>query len=697
MADTDTATATPDTLAPMENPGLTDMIPYQGSPESVDVNTPNPQSPELQQTPDLTATIPSETAPNNPDIERQYHEAWWRHALDKAGSILGGDTTIHITKDKDGNVTMTHDPSTQGEKWGRVAQAALSGATAGLANAQGPGGLLKAAAAGTQAGLQLPQQREQQAQQSVDFQNKQLLAKANRIYVTQHAYLAAQQAKQAELEHTEETVKAMNADYDAADQSPNSKKVGTIDPSEKDAIIKLAQQNPAAMDAYLHKGNQRLRFVATPDNKMEVFLTDRSWEEQMNDQPTTIKKLDTDDKGNPILTTRTAQPGTVRNGEAYNHNTATTTAYLGQKKTKADADKAEADAQKALKPEGEPKTLPEMNLAIERETDPVKKQQLISARDATVSQQKQLRTVNQVNVGTVPPGTTPESMIGQGGKFAPETVSGTNAQALASGDLLFDELPKRMAKGAATPQEMFAAASAYSKQLYGLGYSPTMISNEKKQFDNIKEQGILNGIDKMMGTAGQQGYLDLVVNLGKQAVGDGSVAPWNEISLAVKKKFGEQAAKNFNTALGEVQRSLPQLIGNPLLGGSDSDLKQRMASDMFGSDKTAGNLLSTAATLKGMLQGTTDSLTRNNRFLQRRYGLRGPYAAQFTPTQPGGGGATQQTQNTQQQQGPTTAPAAQAVDQSNPPPIEKVPPGHDTTFGNGQVWRNTNGKLLRVK
>jgi hypothetical protein len=142
----------------------------------------------------------------------------------------------------------------------------------------------------------------------------------------------------------------------------------------------------------------------------------------------------------------------------------------------------------------------------------------------------------------------------------------------------------------------------------------------------------------------------------------GANAPWNEISQAVERKLGNQAAKNFKAALGEVQRSLPSLIGNPLLGGSDSDLKQRMATELFGKDVTAGNLLSTANTLRGMLQGSADSLTRNNRFFQRRYGLRGPYAAQYNATTGGGGGSGQQPQ------GPTTAGANfQAM---TPPPNE---------------------------
>ena len=644
MEDTETATAPPQQPIPTEDAQSTAMIPYQGDPQSVDVNAPDNGQAITDPDPQLTATIPSETAPNNPDIERQYHEAWWRHALDKVGTILGGDTTIHVTKDKDGNVTMTHDPSTTGREVGKSSSQQLS--------AEPPQDWLirrdredsqRQPQRGLRQGYNSRSSANNRPSRTWIFENKQLLAKANRIHLTQQTAMEAAQTRLENLKLDQATADVLNKNLEDYQGRPGAVDYGAFDSSDPNGVINLSKKNPGAMDDFLGKNNRKTAVVLEPDHKLHVIGYNGSDQDRWNDKPADIPYNDIDKNGKPIIATKPAGPGTHKQGELDLTRDAVQAEYLKRMGLWA---KAQKDESSALKPEGEPKTLPEMNLAIERETDPVKKQQLISARDATVSQQKQLRTVNQVNVGTVAPGTTPESMIAPGGKFAPETVSGTNAQALASGDLLFDELPKRMAKGAATPQEMFAAASAYSKQLYGLGYSPTMISNEKKQFDNIKEQGILNGIDKMMGTAGQQGYLDLVVNLGKQAVGDGSVAPWNEISLAVKKKFGEQAAKNFNTALGEVQRSLPQLIGNPLLGGSDSDLKQRMASDMFGSDKTAGNLLSTAATLKGMLQGTTDSLTRNNRFLQRRYGLRGPYAAQFTPTQPGGGGATQQTQQT---------------------------------------------------
>ena len=591
---------------------------------------------------------------------------------------MTGPETWHVTRDpKTGEVTAQQDPSTLGEKWGRIAATALGGAVAGLQNAQGPGGLLKATAAGTATGLQQPQKTQDDAQQQVDFGNKQLLAKATRIHLTQQTYLLSQQTKALELKYDQDTADNLNKWYDTLASSPNAVDLGTMDPSEPNALIKFSKDHPEAMDAFLGKGNQRLTAIPGPDHKLHMVLTDRSFEDQRIDSPMPGFYIGTDQNGRASLQSKLAQPGSTTLGELSNHNLAVTTAWQSMRKTQADADLAEARA----KDPNAPKTLPEINLAIEQETNPVKKAQLTAARDATVKQQKDFRTINATtnNIGITAPGTSPTDMIKQGGKFGPETIPGVNAQKMATGDETLEDMPKRMAKGVATPQEMVAAAEAYSQQLYGLGYSPTMVGAEKKQFDNMKVQGILDGIDKMAGTNGQPGYLDTVVRLG-QAAGVGPNAPWNTVALEVKKKFGDQAAKNFNTALGEVQRSLPALIGNPLLGGADSDLKQRMAQDMFGKDVTAGNLLSTAGTLNGMLQGSKDSLTRNNRFLQRRYGLKGPYAAQYSPTQ----GAPATPQQPQQPQNPQNGPQ---------PQLPQALPGLEVRFNRAtNEYRQLQGK-----
>lgn len=620
---------------PLDTPELTSQIPLQGSDQSVDVNTPQPeQMPQAADTPQFTPTIPSETAPNNPDVYRDMHENWMHRALDRAATLLGGDQTIHITKDPDGNVTMTHDSSTTKEKWGRIAQAVLVGAAAGFQNSQGPGGLGKAAAAGVQTGAQLPQQREQQAQQQVDFDNKQLMAKANRIHLTQQTAMEAAQLNLENMKIDQSTADAINKSTEDYAGRPGAIDYGVYDPKQSHGVIDFSKQNPGAMADFLGKNNRTAAVVWKPDGKLHVIGYNASDDERWNDKPVEIPYNDSDADGKPKISYKTAGPGTHKQGQLDLTRAAVQAEQLRRLNIWSEAQKKLSDAERD---KDIPKNYEEAFARAANAPDVVTKQKWTNLGNDLYKKAQGLRAVNQVNVGTVPPGTTPAQMIQPGGKFAPDTVSGVNAQKLASGDLLLSELPKRMAKGAATPQEMVAAAEQYSQQQYGLGYSPTMIENEKKLFDNIKTQGTLDGIDKMVGVDGAPGYLDTVVSLGLKAVGPNSSAPWNDISLAVRNKFGEQTAKNFNTALGEVQRSLPSLIGNPLLGGSDSDLKQKKAEEMFGQNITAGNLLSTADTLKGLLNGSKDSLTRNNRFLQRRYGLKGPYAGQSSPTQGGGG------------------------------------------------------------
>jgi len=117
--------------------------------------------------PSEPTSIPMAPSTDYSPGERQYHESWWKKVLDNVGTILGGDQTYKITKSPDGTMTASYEPSTTGEKWGRVAMAALGGAAQGAANSQGPGGLARGAAAGTQFGLKQPQQIREDVDQQV--------------------------------------------------------------------------------------------------------------------------------------------------------------------------------------------------------------------------------------------------------------------------------------------------------------------------------------------------------------------------------------------------------------------------------------------------------------------------------------------------------------------------------------------------
>lgn len=133
-------------------------------------------------------TTPGTEVPASTDPETAAgaaHQSWLAHIIDTVGSILGGNQTLTVTKSPDGTIKVDHNPSTTGEKWGRVAAAALGGAAKGLAAGQGPGGAARAVAAGTEYGLQQPQQRLDQANQQAATMSAQQLRNAQNIALNQ--------------------------------------------------------------------------------------------------------------------------------------------------------------------------------------------------------------------------------------------------------------------------------------------------------------------------------------------------------------------------------------------------------------------------------------------------------------------------------------------------------------------------------
>jgi hypothetical protein len=117
------------------------------------------------------------------------HHSRLADALNAVGNILGGNKTLRLMKNPDGSVDVKQVDSTPGEKWGRVAQAALSGAAKGFAVGQGPGGAQRAAAAGIMSGMAMPQQQADQTMQQAatanDQNRAQQLFKANMALLNQ--------------------------------------------------------------------------------------------------------------------------------------------------------------------------------------------------------------------------------------------------------------------------------------------------------------------------------------------------------------------------------------------------------------------------------------------------------------------------------------------------------------------------------
>jgi hypothetical protein len=207
-------------------------------------------------------STPGTEVPPDPEVAAgAVHQNWLSHILDTVGTILGGDKTIVATKHPDGSVSVEHNPSTTGEKWGRIAQAALGGAARGMAVGQGPGGAGRAFAAGTQAGLQQPQQNLDQANQEAANMSQQQLRSAQNAMLNQQVVQGAWNNDHMTTEWNQK-----QADY----MLDFSKRLDDMGAKPEFTNVKDMKQlsaygitNPLAVDAHLGKDGSML--VTMPD------------------------------------------------------------------------------------------------------------------------------------------------------------------------------------------------------------------------------------------------------------------------------------------------------------------------------------------------------------------------------------------------------------------------------------------------
>ena len=239
-------------------------------------------------TPNLTGTQTGPPSigptPTPPDVTE--HMSLLHRVLDKVGTILGGDETLHIKKDADGNITMTKDPSTTGEKWGRIAQAALTGAGAGFANSQGPGGPARAAAAGIQAGAKLPQQNQQLMQGEVSAEQQTQLRNAQKALVQQKIVQNAFNMKQQGVQLTDAQSDRANQIQDWILSNPTNQKLGDF--KNMDDVIKYENTQGGLIQGH---ANGMFHTEVMGDGTVRLFSVDQAWAKQMNDKPVTIKTL----------------------------------------------------------------------------------------------------------------------------------------------------------------------------------------------------------------------------------------------------------------------------------------------------------------------------------------------------------------------------------------------------------------------
>jgi hypothetical protein len=146
--------------------------------QSVNVNTPDPFT-QVVTVPSDPGLIPYQPVPQwsvDPEIQAAaVHHARLATGITNAINILGGgDTMAQIVRQPDGSYLAVPKQLSTAGKWGRVAAAALAGATQGFAAGQGPGGQARAAAAGMQAGMQIGQGNQDQTLALAERTNKQV-------------------------------------------------------------------------------------------------------------------------------------------------------------------------------------------------------------------------------------------------------------------------------------------------------------------------------------------------------------------------------------------------------------------------------------------------------------------------------------------------------------------------------------------
>ena len=354
-----------------------------GMPQQPPQDTTQPQQPQYQTTP----------ASQDPEVVAgAAHQSWLARIMDSVSNILGGDTTLHVTKHPDGTVEVTHDPSTTGEKWGRIAQAALGGAAKGMEVGQGPGGPARAAAGGIQTGMAQPQERLDAANKEGATQQKQLQDQANFVLTQQKLIGQTLANKAAGMTLSKEEQDQSNDEHDRYINSPNSTFVGTF------GSIHEAATSPNAAMILKNHPNATLRTATAYDSKgnitgVHAYVVDRDWGDRRNEDPVYYleQKAATDPNAPPEFEQKMIPANSDTNSRL---DTFTTAKNLAVAKIKADW----ATQQQKLHPT--PKTLAEMQLRLQQTTDPAEKAQLQSTITAMQNTPEAIAAVKEKQAAT---------------------------------------------------------------------------------------------------------------------------------------------------------------------------------------------------------------------------------------------------------------------------------------------------------
>lgn len=529
--------------------------------------------------------IPAQpTNAQGPTVLRPVRRTGLAGIVDEFADAVAGKQTSQVYQDDQGNKYIQHPYMTRGQQWQRIASEAIHGAGAGLAVGQGPGGGARAFEAGIQSSdQQRAQIKQEQRQQEQDVKQAQL-DKFNLIKL-QHDTAAADFAlTRMKVQADEQDVTFAQSQEDR-ERNLQSIDLGTFKDAGELASIK--DQHPDFWKDVYAGNIRKIPEFDENGNRTGIHV----W-------------LRTPDIGNAPVPEGTkvafAQPGENPNDppklvwrEISGLHTQNQVDAYNDAAWKVVTDWQQKHAEQNLK-------------TSETELNEIKK------TTQKTEQVKNLAEAGKARMETVNPAGN-QAMVAD------------NAEGLATGRLLMGkDIPVRTSKDQLAAAEYNKAANDYSMAHFGLPYGPEIIRQEAHLAEQKQTQATLDAIDRMIGQPGLSGQLDQVLAYARAAgitnKGGTVATPWSELRQWVKERVGNTAAKQFEQILSDTQSALGTLIGNPLIGGGESDLKLRTAQKQFGQDATIENLEGQVAVAKQVLERARDGMAKKNRYIQQRYG-----------------------------------------------------------------------------
>jgi hypothetical protein len=444
----------------------------------------------------------------------------------------------------------------------------------------------------------------------------------------------------------------MNRFDSAITSSPNAQDLGTIDPTDPNALPRMAKSNPAAMDAFLGKSNMVLQTLPTPDGKFHLVMTDRAWADQKNTEPMEMFYPVTKD-GKLTAASYTVPPLSAKVQDIINTNLSTSTKIATANKAQADADRAAAGPAE--------KSPTVASLAVTAASDPDPQKRANAKRALDFAKEK---AGTGTSAGTEEPGFNAgaANIVAQGG---------TTDQALAAIPIADRGTVKAIGEGRMAPPSRFTKDGKILMNQVNSVY-PDYDATKFKTYQTARTaftsgtEGIgLNFIQ----TA--RNHLDRM----EKNIPDNVTIPWGIGTLynSVKNSANRSTSptlKAFEDDLNAVTAEVARAYTGKALTDPEHD---KMMSLLSESD-SPGALRGAIGEFRNLLNGKLQS-----------------YRTQWDSSMPSGVVSPNGTLEALERGQRPTPPA------SNAPPASALKEGIVTHFGNGQSWTLQNGQPVRTQ